>query len=373
MLLYLDSSVGIALSKKTSAEYLNVIRALDCLALSRCEGNHILLGEYEVLRMLKEHPDLSAHSRSVYLQIFNDLPTTMGLCEIISPYIRIHSDGAEGSSRNEINVNIRTYQHLELAQKTILLGENLNDALFFVRLGEFWIRHKQLGTICIRATTRGGGGDTTAPELQCIADSISPPCLCICDSDKKSPVSFVGGTAKKLQALNVPNDLVHLMVIEPREVENILPTPILDRLYSADDMKIDSINILYFLDQCAESSLRFYLDMKNGVAFRDVRKQFTNKKFKKFWLAYLSLACVSGSERIGQCGAEQCSNCKPNCKHIIFRPLGQGVLSDALLYIDKDTLLNSIKQSPQDVFRVLDDIGRLVACWCCGCNVEYAC
>jgi hypothetical protein len=89
-----------------------------------------------------------------------------------------------------------------LIQKTFFLTENLSDATFYRRVAKIYLRWKKLKGIKIIFQPQLGGGATTARTYQLIQDRQEHFCLCFLDSDKKSPNSPLGETAKAVKRID---------------------------------------------------------------------------------------------------------------------------------------------------------------------------
>jgi hypothetical protein len=92
------------------------------------------------------------------------------------------------------------FEDSEASQQTLLMGENINDAKFFIHLVEAYLTtHKNLKKVPVKiqAKLSQGGGSTIKSVLdeQCKSRTF---CLCIADNDCNAPNTAFGGTARAL-------------------------------------------------------------------------------------------------------------------------------------------------------------------------------
>lgn len=115
-------------------------------------------------------------------------------------------------------------------ERTVLGGENLDDAKWFEWLGRAWAMrlrpHSRNAANELSVRCRGLGGATAWQEVP-HESSDGDPVLCILDSDRAHPAAELGGTARKLdKALRSAADvqrLLHVEHLRAHELENVLP------------------------------------------------------------------------------------------------------------------------------------------------------
>jgi hypothetical protein len=124
---------------------------------------------------------------------------------------------------------------------TLLGAENSTDAEWFEWLGRAWGVRLRPGPANageeVKFRTRGFGGGTSAKEARMELVNNRAILLCILDSDRDEPEGPIGGTArdvdKELKKLGSDPYLWHQEVLQARDVENLLPAALVERLNGA--------------------------------------------------------------------------------------------------------------------------------------------
>lgn len=171
----------------------------------------------------------------------------------------------ENTQKNErmVVINPSTEGSFEPNLETLLLTENLMDAVFFRYLVKFFQREKNIGACNISFEPLHGGGNTTADVLYQKVEERKRFCLALTDSDRKLPEAEYGQTAKRL--LHViktyqPFNCDVYVMDQVMEVENLIPRHVVFEYASGNGCKD--------VFACDPS----FFDMKNGLTMNAVYK-----------------------------------------------------------------------------------------------------
>lgn len=141
-----------------------------------------------------------------------------------------------GNTNNQINYisGYKKYLNSSALRETILITENLDDALFYLEIGEIYKESNSMfKQLKLTSQNLAGGGDNTHQTFTESSKSLQP-LLCILDSDKIHPrQSEVGETAKKVLHAKKQLNGIETTLIRPlpvRAIENLMPTSVLKEI-----------------------------------------------------------------------------------------------------------------------------------------------
>lgn len=319
------------------------IRALENLLGAYQSRQHLVFSPMKELRALSSlvGPHLSAPSRAMLQTMLNNAVEQKQFVDSLEYKVVVFID----SARPQISRNGKVW-HVSLdfiADSGILqsafIGENELDAQLFLLLAELYrIKYKFRG-YGIRGRPKGGGGSTLPGEIETYLKVERSPCLSISDSDKFHPNADVSDTVKKCtKIVQEQHRIVEYIWLEEREVENLLPWKILEKI----------VDVSTFLDACdglfaRNPTVLPYADLKHGVGLRWIKCR--DVPTRKFWQTV-----ENGLER----NMKSCMTCKGSmpegdltcrCTHI-------GGFGPALL----DKCVNYIKENSMPlVLRLFDE------------------
>jgi hypothetical protein len=199
------------------------LKALENMAQSAANGNHIVSGDRSLLEIVSEIDELSDRARSYYRRMAQNL-TQLGRIIASIPRVEVDIGAEDGDIVNGI-VSAGVLFDADYCEKAQLLVENLTD--FEVLLG--LARLLMLDSYCsfaISLRAQNGGGSTTHQVLKHIMSGPSGPVLCIVDSDQKYLGGAIGSTAMAVMraARRLPGVWrMRLIVLPTRELENLIP------------------------------------------------------------------------------------------------------------------------------------------------------
>lgn len=373
MLILIDSSVVDKGDENTWDE--ETVLALEILATARREGKHLVIAERETLEKMARCSRLSQIARNVYTNLFNHSTQNFrSYPSVVKRYIEVNlclePQVVENSGQQIIKVPPRFFNDSESVQKTILLGENLNDALFYETIAKVYLRWKRINAQ-IECDRRGGGGDTISREYINIQKLNKRFCLCIVDSDKIAPDGNLGSTASSLRKSDDPSCIkTQSFILDCRESENLIPNSILSELpLKGKPERLEALKVLQSISVVEESislvEVRCFLDIKEGTRMKEIIDK-KHPKVKEFWQLKFALIPKISDPIDNWCQTHwQCSkNSKEECECKISLGFGKDTLSDTLKYLEE--------KNPHEIAKIVDrskhsdweKIGQVVMDWC---------
>ena len=359
----------------------NNIAILEQLALSRRKGNHIVTGSRKTLQKLSQCENLSKVAQGIYGKLYNKLTTVANTLNRLPTRVEIISgDIFETLHQNNIQIiKVSTQYLIDLNfNKTTFLAENLNDIKFYETLAQVYINQNRLGLIPIKFNPIGGGGQTTAQQLEVILKRKEELCLSILDSDRKSPHCTIGCTAKALENTykkyadkqsmsysKYANYFCKIEILNVREIENLIPSLMYPEILNKRPERSKAVSSIQQLTQSSVSEAMKYIDIKRGTTLANILKDRHKTDFFKFWsnicnnYQYLNNECLD-NQKCFKANNKEC-----NC--IITHPFGDNILEMIM-----DLCLS--KTSPKRIYEEIDHelksewekIGEIITSWCCG-------
>jgi hypothetical protein len=372
MLILIHSSVVDNGEQNTWDDDDDTVLALENLATARREGKHSVIANRETLKKIAQCSRLSEFSRNIYHKLYNQSTQFCSYLSAVTKYIEIVNPCYEpevlsDSDKEIIKVPPRFFNDSESVQKTLLLCENLDDAVLYETIAKVCLRWKDMN-VPIVCEPRGGGGNTISSEYINIQKLKKRFCLCIVDSDKIAPDGKLGSTALRLRKSDPTCIKTQTFILDCREIENLIPNSILSKLCSGDPQRLEALKIL----ESSSVEVRCFLDIKEGTRLKEIIDE-TNPKIKEFWQSKFDLIPNLSEGIDNWCQTHwQCSNnsknssknSKEKCGCQISLGFGQSTLSNTVEYL-KD-------KSPHQIERIVDrskhsdwePIGQVVMNWC---------
>lgn len=352
-----------------------LIELLEDLARCRQAGFHLITGSRSLLKTITNLSNLSRKSSDVYLFILEELTQLRNVTKLLARRIEVTDEYATNVITNSdgsqtFQIPYRKLQTLSIFNKTILLSENLLDSKIYAHIADAYIAMNGLKGIKLKFEKRGGGGSTIAGEYYEIQQNQERLCLCVVDSDKKTPNSTIGSTAKNVTAKDDSNILLcEVAIIEPRDIENLFPTSVLREIVQGAS-KLSVIEVLETIDACpANSDARYHLDIKKGITLGEVLHSPAQEEFHKYWKTIL--ARHGFSNNLACSVSANCNNPR-ECTCIIAAGLGDKIAEE---FYDKFLNVSSSQKVAERVSTIehlrstWESIGRIIAAWGCGSQV----
>lgn len=240
-------------------------------------------------------------------------------------------------------------------QSTILLAENNNDAAIYDSIGRFYLQSHKLKSIRISHVKQAGGGDTTAASYKEIHKQKDKFCLCILDSDKKTPYHSIGSTAKKVQDFNKKHGMTNLRCVsyvneDIHELENILPEKFYVLKYGPD---VNKKEIFPRLKNINEETLRFF-DFKMGIK---CRKLHENDMFSVYWKSVFRITFIECSKEFQD---KSCDSAN------FINGYGDKILEDFMQHGIEANHYDMVNDSFNYLKEEWTTTGSIIASMCCG-------
>jgi hypothetical protein len=224
------------------------------------------------------------------------------------------------------------------SQPSALIGEHLTDTKIFRAASEDFSGEYSIDPRMQKFGVEMSGGSGNAPAV--IKNRVleaTRPVICVIDSDKLSVDSSSSDSVAKCQAMTDElGGISHFVVLSERELENLLPNPIVQAAinelpvsHDRDSIQ-DKFEVLNSL-RATHPTIYSYIDVKNGTC----RTWAKDHKVDKFFMAAPVIAIC---------------NCHKDCDGIIAPGLFKDVLNKAADFVEK--------QSPRKIFSVLKNEPR---------------
>lgn len=197
----------------------------------------------------------------------------------------IHNGNEYSYSTTEKKIEYRCIKYNKFLdsvtiQKTILLGENPSDAETYKIFSDYYQKQQKLNYRSLYEA-RGGGGNTVVKEYEPIYNSEERFCLCILDSDKRTPTKTkYGNTAQPIVDYHTKaskrNYKSTYYILDVLELENLLPKDFFISCYSSD---VNKREIFMYIEKLlkVDDRIRVYYDFKKGIPCGELDK---NNKLK---------------------------------------------------------------------------------------------
>lgn len=284
MLFYLTDSLIV---EETDPLYKGIYKAVHNLATQVVDGNHLLTASYAAI----------CHFRNVFRAdliiglFFNDLYqnfATAGVPADLKFYIEIVKE--QPTCRHEEGREIcqklySYYLRIDACDKTYLIGEDLNDTLFYKHVLLWYIRQLN-ANYSYAFHSMGGGGHNT---YRAINNELSSNhiVICIVDTDKKyatCPPETNGTYDNCANLVHSTACEYKLLPIEVHEIENLVPLNYIDAFdnwTNGDSNDARKKRAFDFLRNNAEEILP-YFDYKKGIQNNDMFRNSTDyREFAK--------------------------------------------------------------------------------------------
>ncbi len=269
------------------------ISVLEDMANSLQRGKHIVFAFRDTIQHIIDIPTLSPRAKSVYRYVQTHLPELRTYYDSLVRRIELVSNNLAAESYVDehcqvFRLPIRHFSDFMTFGETVLLTENLTDARFYIKLTEAFLARESLGRLPLQYEIRGGGGNTTAQNYTEIQNTRQRLCLCIVDSDKKTPTDNIGSTAQNVLNSNDNNCLLtECYVIRPRDVENLIPISVLREL---EDVNYNSMIDFLTLLESKSAEAKLYVDIKNGLRLGELyHRSPNNSSYTHYWSNILSI------------------------------------------------------------------------------------
>ena len=327
-------------------------------------GYHLVVAPRKLLRELASHNNLTPTARAVYAKLYEDLPKTRDLASLFQRCIHILPAGdlgvvvSQGLERT-IQAPIRYFEDPGLATAPALICESIIvDACFYRRVATYWLRKSRNEGIHLRFEPRLGGGQNTVTAYAEVQKRKKPLMLCITDGDRKSSDHDIGDTPKAVR--NVDDPLMPLcehLVLSVRAVENLVPTPVYERLAGGNPDRQSVVSDLKWLETAKPG--RAYLHFKKGLKLADLIQEGPDSALARFWWPLLR----KRTDLKETCCQDQPCVKKEKCLCPLLKGFGDKIMNAVIE--DMDDIGQHVEKD-DDLDKEWCRIGSVIAAWCCG-------
>ena len=347
--------------------------ALQQVAMGRREGKHLLFGRREVLDALRTSHYLDGMSRAVFNHVLGGLPQMGALIERLVQQVEVVGDDEvtcpvalpHGEGRL-IRVPLSRFCDSGIVQETLLLTEHVRDCDVIMRLARAFAVRERYGHITLRGRALMGGGATIVDVYGRCQDEQDRFCLCIVDSDRAIPGGRLGATARAV--IEVDDDsspLSEVHILSAREIENLLPTPVIEAALVKQPQRRAMIPMLRQFDEKGSVDFRLYLDLKAGTFLDKALAKGRGSPEAKFWLRAYD-AFPKGAKVEPECVENGSCQFPGECCCYVTPAFGDRLLEHSLEVLSRVT---DHKLAEQMADGTLDPawtpLGGIVVAWCC--------
>ena len=359
----------------------SLLDALENLLKAFAEQQHIVIAPSSLLDKVIKNEYFSHKVRNIAAYAKQTVRELKALIKSdhVSTYIRIDLSNedkfeiVEENQKSVLESGFAFFKNSSATQSTSILGEDLNDARFYIYIGNFYIKNNSiLNKFALKHSCCHGGGSQTANIYNNIL-AENKFCYCIVDSDKKHPNSPRGETCKAFLK-NADDDVKDLFfekfgqvrILDAHEVESIIPFNVLTEIIVNGNSSRDLILTIKRLQRMIEkdSNIRIYLDHKKGLNREDAYKLDDMYRKKKKFKGYYSTELNKLIEQNNKCfeHIEQVYHqCDDNCFR--FAPMGSKLLSKTLKNFENNNYTKG------DIDKITlpywEMIGKDIFSWCC--------
>lgn len=269
-----------------------------------------------------------------------------------------------------------------LGQRTLLGAENSADAEWFGLLGRAWaLYHRQDSQLAVETRGLGGGAAADETKSSLRQDRIT---LVILDSDRDHADASLGSTAakvlKEVRETLEPNTPRWIEVLQAREVENLLPQALVERLKGREWVVPMSQRGVFLRPDRPPSPALFWLDLGKDWCATALQHQGEGpaREARRAALEHMAMLdpdcirepCSYDSVRGFGCATEKEPH-KPRCDakrqlvvHAVGKPL-RAILNELDLLRDEavNALLDALPKPGSDSSKPLWDPARRVWSW----------
>jgi hypothetical protein len=361
-----------------------LIACLENLLIAHFEGKHILIAKPRTLSNYQRESKLSERAKAALAKIKQFVRKNgLDISKEFLFYVQVVAASQSqitlsvNKQHTIVNIPIGYFEDSSATQKTIILGEHLNDAEFFMHLVRAYITtQKALKTaqIKIQAKPTHGGGSSISDIFQALCKD-NTFCLCLVDTDCKVPGTKFGDTAKNLGlnqhkqqewqnicsslfsgfiTIDKNSALSKAFAINVHEIENLIPTVLIEKSFpkTMNNQVFDKIDVLKKWERYKTNEWRKFIDIKNGLRCYDTKEH-------NYWADFIQTVVQEKPD---------CNECqkKTECEIIFWEGLGDKILSQVVKYMAKTTphkIAEAFDFNEND--NQLVELTHELLTWCC--------
>ena len=321
------------------------------------EGRHWVWTEdcNSALRITNEIKDSDKRTASFFLSIYDKFSEFAKIKSEVSLYLSVVLGDKVVKEGKCIKVGHKIALNSHFWQQALFVVENSDDAEIYRAITKT-LKEK----VNLSFEVESGGGDATHKAIE---NKLKQNYIVftIVDSDKKSPDSDFGSTAKHiLENQFIQTHLLHeLLVLNVCELENIFFSKSIWRDFMTETQACKISKIVEEAEE-KDSNIRCFLDVKSGMSY----KQFNLNDYMKNTIAVEIPNCVIRSQH-----DDKCQKCK-KCECMVVSGVGR--------YTKKLVEDNNFVNKMQDYYNELpslitkdwDNIAKIMSTWAFGAKIQ---
>lgn len=351
MLIHLSSALTEALKYDISHTEA-VVQALQNIAQSRYQGDHVVTADNGVLEPVILSLALNQNTRRVFSKINSEQAQIGTLRNQLSTYIEISRIRGDISVVNidgisVIQIPLIRFERNDIIQPTFFITENLLDCKFYMHIASWFSKRHSGGRLPskLSAVYCPGGGDTTETLLGHHSSNQRYLTLCITDSDQKFPGSVFGETTKKCIKLNL-TELSHHVTLPTRSVENLIGHSQILTILNAEKGRKTLLPRAARLTRIIGSEAWKHFHVKDGVLEIHGPSQPGTENF--YWRSIATLAESEAS----------------NIDGYLFPPISSKLLLWVVEHLDSNDPDDF--SSDRQLLDIWKELAKLITSWTCG-------
>lgn len=233
MILYLTDSLRV--KEGDSVDYVNILRrSIRFLALSAMEGRHYLYGDLSILEYCEEFMSEEDIKGFFHHLVYNW--TSLSIPAMATYYLEIVRDNPQAREENGRFIGqreISSFHKMDSVAACQFICENDSDCFVYTSIGKWFMRVNNFKAPLSLYFDGSGGCHGAKERIQKHRD-INQICLCILDSDKWHKNRPINPAARDCaRAHDKPGIGYRCLILEVRELENLLPLNYIDIVFSA--------------------------------------------------------------------------------------------------------------------------------------------
>lgn len=278
------------------------------LMLAYTEGKHVVVIEPLHVKKILESNILDDYTNTCLRHYSNHNKASLSFLRLFEKVISIVSSGSLARCFSDFYTHteyyeIRIGEFLDSSnfQRCILLGENGNDVMIYAKIADYYRTYNNLN-FSLSYKSQTGGGSTTVKEYETIYNNKEEFCFCILDSDKRTPTTAIGDTAKAVRKFHNSLDSginykCHYHILDVLELENILPLNFYKKELESVGEKKGILKKIQKLKSIEEDSILFF-DFKEGL--RSFSSYVDKEDFIKYWCGLVLQSKMSCDDQVGE-------------------------------------------------------------------------
>lgn len=290
------------------------------LLSSYSDGHHVVIIDPKTCKSIESNLLFSAENRTAAQRIRNRYADYGSLPQKMAFYAKIVDVGIEPlrvAHGWDVPLGWIANNPLLMAN---LICEDLHDTAVLMEAGKDDLERSKLKAFMIRAFEVPGGGGNTHRVLNQVAVIDQKICLCIVDSDKKSPYGAPGPTAQLCIELG-GSGFFKVVLTAGKTIENSLPWRLIDKVRA--NQPVAPSCVLAAMEQEHEHS-SWFLNFKRGLSSYEIYG-LASHNCRTFWIS-------GANSRLGTktcCAENVCDEAESSqCRRRLHSGFGGNLLND---------------------------------------------